>query len=142
VPTEIKLGDAPPSITIDVLLTARSSTDHAEGWAPSDVAIKLGAWSGHFRANFHALDFSTFLEGLRPLSATLRGVAALSSTDGYLDLSLVGDGLGHVAVTGEAWDRPRIGSHLEVSYEIDQTFLPRAIAVLEDVLREMRNAAG
>ena len=49
----------------------------------------------------------------------------LSSTDGYLDLTMKGDGLGHIAVTGEGWDRPRLGSHLEINYEIDQTFLPQ-----------------
>ena len=29
--------------------------------------------------------------------------------DGYLDLKLTRDGLGHVVASGEAWDRPRWG---------------------------------
>jgi hypothetical protein len=74
--------------------------------------------------------------------STLRGEAMLSSTDGYLDLRMEGDGLGHIAVTGEGWDRPRLGSRLEINYEIDQTFLPPAIAAVEEVLREIRHDAS
>jgi hypothetical protein len=55
--------------------------------------------------------------------ASLKGEATLSSLDGYLDLTLTADGLGHISVVGEGWDRPRVGSHLILSYETDQTAL-------------------
>ena len=53
-------------------------------------------------------DLSWFVEDLKVISET-PSTAVLSSMDGYLDLKLTRDGLGHVVASGEAWDRPRWG---------------------------------
>lgn len=102
----------------------------SEGWLNAEVTIKVGPWSGRYFAQFHEGDFLRFDEELEQLSATLSGEATLSSLDGYLDLMLTGDGLGHVSVVGEAWDRPRVASHLVLSYDTDQTVLSQLHAAL------------
>jgi hypothetical protein len=103
----------------------------SEGWLDAEVAVKVGPWSGRFFAQFHEDDFFRFADELNELDATLQGGATLSSLDGYLDLTLTGDGLGHISVVGEAWDRPRWASHLVISYETDQTALsPLRVALM------------
>jgi hypothetical protein len=110
---------------VSIMIRERGHRDpRSEGWLDAEVVVKLGAWSGRYLAQFHEDDFLPFAEGLEELSATLTGEAVLSSLDGYLDLTLAGDGLGHISVMGEAWDRPKVGSHLVFSYEMDQTALP------------------
>jgi hypothetical protein len=117
-------GDRGDAITISV--PERDHRDpRLEGWLDAEVAIKLGVWSGRYSAQFHEDDFLRFAEMLEQLQATLKGQAIMSSLDGYLDLTLTGDGLGHISVVGAAWDRPRVGSHLVVSYETDQTAVPQ-----------------
>jgi hypothetical protein len=102
----------------------------SEGWLDGEVVIKVGAWSGRYAAQFHEDDFLRFSEQVDALHATLKGEATLSSLDGYLDLTLAGDGLGHISVVGEAWDRPRWASHLLLSYETDQSWLGELQAAL------------
>ena len=58
---------------------------------------------------------------LRELHRTLKGNARFSSYEGQIELALVGDGLGHVAVHGEAMDIAGTGNMLRFHFEIDQT---------------------
>jgi hypothetical protein len=102
----------------------------SEGWLDAEVRVSLGAWSGRYAARFHEDDFPPFARQLEELHATLVGEARLSSLDGYLDITLTGDGVGHITIAGEAWDRPRWASHLVIAYEMDQTELPQLRASL------------
>lgn len=117
-------GDGGDVVTISVPERQRRDP-RSEGWVDAKIAIKVGAWSGRYAAQFHENDFLQFAEKLDALHTSLKGEAKLSSLDGYLDLTLTGDGLGHVSIVGEAWDRPRVGSHLVLSYHVDQTALPQ-----------------
>lgn len=72
----------------------------SEGRLDTEVWVKLGAWPGRFLAQLHEDDFSPFGEKLEERHTTLKGNATLSSLDGYLDLTLTGDGLGHISVVG------------------------------------------
>ena len=58
--------------------------------------MTVGAWSGRYDANFHETDFQRFAAELDRLSETLSGSSVLDSMDGFLDLTLTGDGLGHI----------------------------------------------
>jgi hypothetical protein len=132
--TDLQIGDTSMGITISILGSGRADP---EGWVTGVVAIKIGVWSGRYGAQFHGTDFSRFAKDLAGLSSRLAGTAVLSSTDGYLDLTLTGDGLGHITVAGSAWDRPKYGTHLEVSHEIDQTYLPALIASAESIQEQL-----
>jgi hypothetical protein len=134
--SEIIIGDRSEGVIVSVP-QAQGSRSLAEGWADAEVAVQLGAWAGRYAAQFHVDDLSHFGSGVAALSATLTGEALLSSMDGFLDVHLTGDGKGHVAVKGEAWDRPRWGTHLGFEFEIDQTFLPAILASVEASLTDL-----
>jgi hypothetical protein len=116
---EIIIGDR----SAGVIVSVPDKESDAEGWVHATVSLELGAWKGRYAAQFHIDDFSHFASGVAALSSSLEGEALLSSMDGYLEVRLTGDGKGHVEVKGEAWDRPRWGTHLEFEFAIDQTYL-------------------
>lgn len=139
--TEITVRDGGDSVVISVADDVAALTEEDKGgWVDGHVAARCGAWSGHYPAQFHETDFPSFAEALAELSSTLTGEAVLSSMDGYLDLTFTGDGLGHINVEGAAWDRPRWASHLQISFEIDQTYLPPLLAAVEEVIRNLSAA--
>jgi len=122
---ELKIGDDRTFVIISLPDTSHAARARSEGrLTDTEISVDVGAWSGRYGAHFHETDFSTFARGLETLSGTLSGDAELSSLDGYLDLTLTGDGLGHISVRGTAWDTPRLGSHLEISFDIDPTYIP------------------
>ena len=132
--TEIEIGSPSEGVVVSV---RESQKPDPEGWVDAEVAVKVGAWSGRYAAEFLEDDLSRFVEGLKVLSES-PSTAVLSSMDGYLDLTLTRDGLGHVVVSGEAWDRPRWGAHLAFTFEIDQTYLPAMLTSAELALRQLR----
>jgi hypothetical protein len=134
---DVQISNASERIVISVAMAVHDVAHRSEGWANSEVAVNLGPWSGRYAAQFHGTDFSSFATESKQLISTLDGVAGMSSLDGYLNLTLTGDGLGHVAVAGSAWDRPGWGSHLEISFEIDQTYLPDLLASVEEVIERL-----
>jgi hypothetical protein len=98
-------GDGSDGVTIAI--PERDQCDaRSEGWLDAEVWVKLGTLSGRYSAQFHEDDFSPFAEKLGELHTTLKGDATLSSLDGYLDLTLTGDGLGHISVVGETVGPP------------------------------------
>ena len=135
--TDIRIGRTSEEVIIRL---GDSAKPDAEGWVDAEVALKMHSWSGHFPAQFLEDDFGVFAEGMQGLSEGLAPPAHLFSTDGYLEITLTRDELGHVEVTGEAWDTPRWGAHLGFSFQIDQTSLPPILASVESVLEQFRNA--
>jgi hypothetical protein len=130
--TDIRIGGASEELRISV-----ADDVNREGWVDAVVTAKFGAWSGHYPAYFHETDFVQFARDLAGLYSELSGEAVLSSMDGYLDLTFSGDGLGHITVAGAAWDHPKVGSHLAIEFELDQTYLPALLASLESVVRNL-----
>ncbi len=142
---EILIGSQHEGVTVSV---GDDQLPDSEGWVDSEVMVRAGAWSGRYGAQFLKDDFSLFVRGLAALEERfVRGLAALeepppsavlASTDGYLDLTLTASSkLGHVAVSGEAWGTPRYGAHLELSFEIDQTYIKPILVSVEALLRQL-----
>ena len=103
---EIRIGSQSEGVL--VALRHPQDIERSEGWIDAEVEVRAGAWRGHYAAQFLHDDLVAFAEGLCSLEEPGRQ-AILSSTDGYLDLQLTRDELGHVEVSGEAWDTPRWG---------------------------------
>ena len=80
-----------------------------------------------------------FLEQLRPLYESLSGTAEFSTLEGQLGLRLVGDGKGHIALTGEVADYAGIGNRLHFSLHFDQTQLRVSICQLERITSQIPN---
>jgi hypothetical protein len=138
---ELLIG-SPESEHVAVSVLGRAypnATDFWDGnWLPCRIRIRAGAWDGTFGASLRADEFVTFRDGMERLYETLDGSATFETMEGWLELRMVGDGIGHVAISGVAKDRVSIGgSTLSfVIPDIDQTYLPAVI----DQLRAIESA--
>jgi hypothetical protein len=101
---EIQIGSPSEGVTISVKDSQNPA--QAEGWVNGEVVVKVAAWSARYAAQFLEDDFHEFAGSLRALIEEAPSQpASFFSSDGYLDLKLTSDELGHVNVMGEAWDR-------------------------------------
>jgi len=103
----------------------------SDGWLPSDVFIKLGGFTGRFRANFLLAELKRFCADVAQLYRRLEGAAVFEPIEGQLKLRLDVDRLGHVAVSGSAMDVAGTGNRLTFSFIIDQSYLPGLLKQLE-----------
>ena len=107
-----------------------------DNWLRSQIRVRTGGFRGRVDAAVLAGELSAFFAGLRPLHETLRGSAEFSTMEQQLHLRLVGDGKGHVELTGEVADQPGIGNRLHFTLQIDQSQLGASIHELERVTAE------
>ena len=98
---------------------------------------KVDLVGGPFRGSIDASSFEgpltlrSFHEQLVALYEGLVGKAQLPNTYENLKVTLTGDGLGHVAVHVAAIAGDTM---LSFRFKIDQTYLPRIVATIEDWL--------
>lgn len=132
---QIVIGGERERLAITVLSRMHpDSTDYWDGnWLVSPIDVAVGGFSGRVHAALRAEELRTFRKGLEKLYETLAGEAGLESMEDWIGLTCVGDGLGHVEVTGYVRDEPGIGNRLTFHLSIDQTFLPGIIASLRGV---------
>jgi hypothetical protein len=109
---------------------------NGDGWLPSRIAVCAGAFHGEFPGDLDVWAFSRFADQVRELHKTLKGTAVFSTYEGQLELALVGDGLGHISVNGEAMDFAGTGNKLVFRLGIDQTQLPALLKDLESIVAE------
>ena len=110
------------------------STDYWDGnWLVSPIDVFVGGFSGHVDAGLRAEELRGFRNSLEQLYETLTGEAVLESMEDWVRLTFVGDGIGHIAVSGYVRDEPGISNELHFHLAIDQTFLPGIIASLSGV---------
>jgi hypothetical protein len=105
-----------------------------DNWLTSQLRVSVGGFKGKVEAAIQTAELDTFLAQLRPLYATLRGTAEFSTIEEQLHLLLVGDGKGHIELTGELIDRPGLGNRLHFKLQFDQTQLAVSIQELERVM--------
>ena len=95
---------------------------------------------GPFRGSINAssyegpLTLRSFHEQLVALYDGLAGKAQLPDTYENLKVSLTGDGLGHIGVHVDAIAGDTMDTRLSFRFQIDQTYLPRIVAVIEEWL--------
>ncbi len=125
-------------IEVDVLRYERAPSGdyHDDNWLTSQFRVSVGGFRGKVEAAILTEELAAFLTQLRPLSKTLRGMAEFSTMEGQLRLLLVGDGKGHIELTGEVADQPGIGNRLHFKLHVDQTQLAASVSELERVISE------
>lgn len=137
IPPQFLLGD-PGSQFLRVRPLARTHPgvdDYWDGnWLTCEVEVAVGGFTGGVQAELRAEDFFKFHRQLRQLHKSLTGQAKFATMEGWLDVDLKGDGNGHVTVEGEVLDQPGIGNRLNFKLEMDQTYLPTALAGLESIM--------
>ncbi len=105
-------------------------SSNGDGWLPSRITVRAGSFSGEFPSNLDVWAFARFATELKALYESLKGTASFSTYEGQLELTLVGDGMGHIQVKGEAMDYAGTGNKLIFRLAIDQTEIP---ALLRDL---------
>jgi hypothetical protein len=104
-------------------------------WIDCEVVVAVGGFHGTFRADLRSEEFGTFLEEVQTLARTLEGIAAFTTMEGQIAITLTGDGRGHVRVSGEAIDDAGgAGNRLQFAYDLDQTYLQPVCESLESLL--------
>ena len=129
-----KSGD---HVSIEVLRRERvEESDYWDGnWLETVVGVRVGAWSGKFPAQLRSEEFQAFRQEVGRLYATLKGTAEFSPIEPWLIIRLIGNGRGIIEVEGEACDNIGTGNTLKFRGEIDQTYLPKIMKELDEVLR-------
>ena len=115
---------------------------HDVNWLTVRVSVSAGAFSGAFDAAFLTEELVAFLEQLKRLHSSLSGEAVFSTLEEQLSLRLIGDGRGHIALTGACVDIAGTGNRLEFSLALDQTHLSSAIQQLNELVRSFPVRAG
>jgi hypothetical protein len=96
----------------------------------ANVRVVSGIWSGDFRWHFHKGELHRFAQELDQLYRALSGAAKLIPMEPNLELEMIGDGKGHIAVKGRARAEFGTGTHLTFRLDVDQTDLPNIVKSL------------
>lgn len=108
--------------------------DWDRNWLKALITVKGGKFSGQYPADFMTVDFRKFRGELMLLKDNYNGTAEFSGRDGYLELKIEGDGLGHFEINVIARDEPNYGGQLTFEMAFDQTSLDEIIEQLDNIL--------
>lgn len=107
--------------------------DYDRNWIITTVTIKAGKFSGKYDAEFMTIDFEKFKQQLMLLYDDLKGSAVFEGLEGQLELSIIGDGLGHFTIDVAACDHPGYGGRLTFTMSFDQTDIKDLIHQLKNI---------
>jgi len=119
------------------LLKYGSDFDWDKNWVKTQVTVKGGKFSGQYMGEFMTIDFENFKQELSRLYNNLKGTASFSDVEGYLEIKIDGDGIGHFEVQVKACDQPGInGCELTYSMAFDQTELKELVSQLDRITKQ------
>lgn len=119
------------------LIKYDSDIDWDKNWVKTQVTVKGGKFSGQYLGEFMTVDFEKFKQELSRLYDNLKGTANFNDLEGYLELKIDGDGIGHFEIQVKACDQPGInGSELTFSMAFDQTELKELVNQLDRITKQ------
>jgi hypothetical protein len=118
------------------LIDYGSDVDWDKNWVKTRVTIKSGKFSGQYKGDFMTVDFEKLKQELSRLYENLKGTADFADTEGYLELKIKGDGLGHFEVNVSACDQPTFGNKLTFTMAFDQTTIKELVGQLDRITRQ------
>jgi hypothetical protein len=114
-----------------------SDIDWDKNWIKTKIFVKGGHFSGEYIADIMSIDFETFKQSFSALYDNLSGVSEFYDLEGYLNLKIKGDGIGHFEMQVTACDRLGVNaSHLHFSMQFDQTYIKRLSNELNKITEE------
>jgi hypothetical protein len=130
------IGDAGEQLRINVLGYERAPVGEYfdDNWLSVEVAVKAGGFAGSFSASFLTGELEALHQEAIKLYDLLTGRAQFKTLEEQLTLDLVGDGLGHIRLTGSAQDLAGLGNTLTFAFTFDQTQLRSTVQNLARVL--------
>ncbi len=118
------------------LIKYYSDLDWDKNWIKTKVTVKGGKFSGQYSGDFMTVDFEKFKQELSQLYDNLKGTANFNDLEGYLELKIIGDGIGHFEVNVKACDQPGINaSELTFTMGFDQTGLKELVNQLDRITK-------
>jgi hypothetical protein len=119
------------------LIKYDSELDCDRNWIKTNVTVKGGKFSGQFSGDFMTVDFEKFKQELFRLYNNLKGTAKFIDLEGYLELKITGNGIGHFEVEVKACDQPGVnGSELTFTMGFDQTELNELVNQLDRITKQ------
>lgn len=119
------------------LTNSNSELNWDNNWVVSRFVIKGGSFSGGYHGEVMTIDFEKFKQELSKLYDELEGKAEFRDLEGYLKISISGDGIGHFETEIVACDNPGIyGSELRFSLQFDQTQINEIVSQLDRIVKE------
>jgi hypothetical protein len=107
-----------------------------DNWLNVTVRVQVGGFTGLVAAAIVTSELNSFLSALRILHKELKASAEFTTIEEQLSLRLVGDGKGHIELSGQITDAPGTGNRLNFTLKFDQTWLAKSIRELERVTLE------
>jgi len=111
-----------------------ATDEWSRSWVTTLIDVCVGGFPGQVKAALRSEDFRRFHRDLACLYEELRGEATFETLEGWLQLKVVGDGLGHFAMDGEVTDYPGTGNRLRFELSFDQTEVPPMLRSLAAIL--------
>lgn len=119
------------------LIKYNSDVDWDKNWIKTQVTIKGGKFSGQYSGDFMTVDFEKFKQELSMLYDNLQGTANFNDLEGYLELKITGDGIGHFEVDVKACDQPGVNaSELTFTMGFDQTEIKDLVNQLDRITKQ------
>jgi len=130
------MGDGGEQLRIDVLGYEREPVGEYfdDNWLTVVVEVKAGGFIGSVSASFLTAEIEAFHQDAANLYDSLAGQAKFRTLEEQLSIDLVGDGLGHIRLTGSAEDQPGLGNTLAFGFAFDKTQLQSSVQSLARVL--------
>jgi hypothetical protein len=95
------------------------------------LSVRAGGFRGTVAADLRTEEFVLFRDSVRRVHAELRGEAVFQTMEGWLEIHLIGDGVGHFKIEGEVRDSPGTGNTLTFHLSCDQSDLPKVLRDLD-----------
>jgi|GEM_PF-942782 len=110
-------------------------TDYWDGnWITCRIEAAVGRFKARVDADLRSEEFVEFRRQLTAMNQRLAGQARFATLEGWLDIDMSIDHLGHVTARCKLLDEPGVGNRLEFTFNLDQTYLSPAIAGLETII--------
>lgn len=121
---------------VEIRVRSRSAGDdfHDGNWLRCEVEVAAGGFEARFPADLRTDAFQRLHGEVAALYESLTGEARFESAEGQLQLTLTGDGRGHIRLDGTARDHPGSDNALDFRLDFDQTQLFGAAAQLDELL--------
>lgn len=106
-----------------VLMLDVLGQEDSEGWLSANVKFDYKNFSANFRISLMLNDFYPFRDELVKLNDSLTGKANFKTIEDNVDITLIGNGLGHIQIIGMLRHDPVYELALQFDLLSDQTFL-------------------
>jgi hypothetical protein len=114
---------------VSIMVVGRENQDC--DWLRAKISVSAGAWSGDISESIDTDSLVSFRQQLQALYSRLEGKAKFEPIEPSINLTLKGDRLGHIVVSGVADDQPAIGNKLHFHFDLDQTYLPLLVSQIQ-----------